>query len=134
MHLLRLPELLFQTPARRDDLREKDQTAYFLLVIPPRVNLPAQPVQGPVSAGQSIFFALLHSTIQTALEDASPPFRHLRKDIVVAVPDHGIRRESIVRQPPATAHNISEIAVKHRGGHGQLIDKESQLVLATRQY
>lgn len=116
LHLLRLPQLVLQASAFGDRFREVDHAADRVGTRIPGPNFPADPVGASVGTNDQLFVRAFCGTSETPLIDCSPPFRRLRKDVVMAPSDESVVGETIVREKSPAHGELLQLAVEHRDG------------------
>ncbi len=128
-----LPQRLFGPLLLGDHLAKDEDAADLTLLVPPRTDLPAQPVHTPVRPLEAVLLAALHRSGQAAAMHFLPPLRDVGEDLVVAAPDDVPVLQPEIGQPPLADEQVAHVPVEHGDRCGGVFHEEAQPLLALAQ-
>ena len=124
------PVLLLRAFSLGDHLGEHDDAADLVARVPPRPDLPAQPVGGSAGPHERVVVVDLHRARQATTVHLLPALRGLGEHLVVTAADQVLIAELVVGQPAGTVDEVAHVAVEHRDGCRDVLHEMPHLFLA----
>src|SRR5262249_306382 len=116
-----------------DHLAKDEDAADLTLLVPPRTDLPAQPVHTPVRPLEAVLLAPLHRSGQAAAMPFLPALRDVGDDLVVAAPVVLPAPQAVIGPPPLADEQVAHVPVEHGDRCGGVFHEEAQQLPALAQ-